>query len=255
MSLPIVVALALSACVGAQAQPAAPLPHVLYVQDQPTWEYRYLSHALVRRADLVVQCYLVAASADFVQAASSGEPALTSLPTDDDRLAGYDLILVGGAAPDAFVSALERHVARGGKVMFVDGGVGLRQRVDGTLLPHLLPIAEGGATVAPASAPARLAVDADHTLADTATAPSWPDLRVPVDLDPQAELRPRAQVTVGTESDRGEATSPLVVSRSHHQGRTILVATSETWRWRQGPDAADYERFWRAVLAWALASD
>jgi len=240
---------------------------VLYVEGRPRWEYRYLKNMLLREASIDVSVLLLSADDAFAQ---EGDTPITRLPADADEWNAYDVVVLGDLPPaalgDAAVAQLRERVSGGGAgLLWVGGDSATPSAWGGSGLEDLLPMLRPD-TVGPAPA-ARFAV------APTALAEALSVLRLGDDgsggdgagdavggpaalrytqqtgpLKPTAEVLARAMPLTDDARDPGPppglAPPPLVVQLRYGAGRSVYVATDETWRLRWGRGEALYERFW-----------
>jgi uncharacterized membrane protein len=251
---------------------------VLYVDAYPRYEYRFL-HTLLQRSDanLVVQCYLLSATPDFVQESTRGVPALTSVPTGrKDLLDGYDVIILGDVNPYAispdparceeFMSSLHEFVERGGGLIFIAGEYDDPRSYVGTPLEDLLPVILDRSGT--------LAFESDTTKAFHARLedPANPSEVVRLAQDPKlnrelwedegglsgfywfypvVRAKPGTQVLLRHPSaENRHGRYPLLVTGYFPAGRTLFLAVDETWRWRFRFGDRYHERFWRNAIRW-----
>lgn len=244
---------------GVQAREAAddgrpPRIAVLHVAPQAGFHYRVLSSLLLREPRLVTRCFLLAASTGFTQRSSPGVPPLRRLPASAAELDRFDVIVLEGALEPpggaghadvfrrAFREQLPGFVRRGGGLIAV-AGPGAPEPDEG--LAAVLPVALHGAH----RATGRVAPVCDVAGRLCPSSRVYPALP----LGGLAGLRARSGATVHAhllpEGAGAERPSPLIVTRAVGCGRTVFVASDETWRWRRAGDA--HERFWRAAIDWA----
>ena len=236
---------------------------VLYVEGRPRWEYRYLKNMLVRETSTDVSVLLLSADDAFAQ---EGNTPITRLPADAQEWAAYDVIVLGDLPPaalgDAAAAQISARVSDGGAgLLWVGGERATPAAWAGSGLDDLLPMRRPD-TVGAAPA-ARFAV------APTPLAESLSVLRLGEsgrDAEPAAvggraalryaqqvgALKPTAEVLAGAlplsagggAAAPGLEPPPLVTQLRYGAGRSVYVATDETWRLRAGRGEALYERFW-----------
>ena len=254
---------------------------VLYVDGYPRWEYRFLKDLLLRSDDRIdVQVYLMSATPDFPQEATSGIGRLTRVPSDRrELLDGYDVILLGDVNPyaispdpalgDEFVESLFEFVEQGGGLGVIAGEWANPKAVAGTEFAKLLPVVlEGSGSLV-------LDVSTEIEYRPLLESPTNPHeiVRLHPDLELNRELweeptglhgfywhypvvaaKPGTQVLLRHPQRRptgGEERDPLLVVGYYPAGRTLFLATDDqTWRWRFRYVNRYHERFWRNAVRW-----
>jgi hypothetical protein len=238
---------------------------VLYLDGSPRWEYRYLKNLLLRERSIRSTATLLASDRRYIQ---EGTDRIDALPRTLAEWQPFDVVILGDLRPALLTNeaweSLREHVAeRGAGVLWI-GGEGFTPGAWlGTPLEDLLPFAppsRGDVGVRAFASPVLLgpgpAADAyavlqlgervgdpwPEALSDASL--GWPVLRWAQRIEP-AWLKPSAEtlaVARGASSDEGA--SPLVMTMRFGAGRSVYVATDETWRYRYGRGEALPERFW-----------
>ncbi len=241
---------------------------VLYVDGYPRWEQRYLKNLLIREKSIVSSDLLLAPDRRYTQ---EGDVELDAIPDSPEKWAEFDAVILGDVDPGVFTEAqlsmLRDHVAfRGAGLLWIGGSGATPNRWFETPLADLLPISssagavqpiEGSVVAMPAPAAARLGVmrlgDGPNAqwppeLSDPAA--GWTLLRWAQRIDP-GSLKPAAEtlaLAASVDAPDGAGATPLVLSMRFGAGRSIYVATDETWRWRFGRGEKLPERFWVQMI-------
>lgn len=251
---------------------------VLYVDGYPRWEYRYLKNLLLRADEnLVVQCYLLSATPDFVQESTRGVSALLQVPTARrELLENYDVVILGDVNPYAispdparceeFLQSLRAFVEGGGGLLMQAGEYENPRSFVDTPLQELLPV-----VLDPTGA---LAFGGDSTreLRPRLEEPGQPHQIVRLELDeeqnrrlweepeglrgfywyyPIARAKPGSQVLLRhPEAEGAYGRHPLLVVGYFPQGRTMFLSLDSTWMWRYRYGDRYHERFWRNAVRW-----
>lgn len=254
---------------------------VLYVDGYPRYEYRFLK-ALLLRADerIEAQMYLMSATPDFPQEATTGLPRLDRVPTSRrELLDNYDVVLLGDVNPYAvspdpargeeFVQSLIEFVERGGGLGVLSGEYDNPKAVAGTEFAKLLPV-----ELDPTGALAlNVATESEHR--PTLESPGNPHEIVRLHPDvtvnrrlweedtglhgyywhfPVLRAKPGAQVLLrhpAASLRTGEDREPILVAGYYPAGRTLFLGTDDmTWRWRFRFVEYYHERFWRNAIRW-----
>jgi hypothetical protein len=257
---------------------------VLYVEDEPRWEYRSLKALLERGGDrpgeraFELKVRLLSAEEEW----SKQEPgALAELP-DKRRLAEFDVVILGDVDPKdkrepkmaEFLEDLAEWVKkRGGGLLMVAGPRHAPHAYKKTPLADVLPVevVADRQPAAPEGGPAdsyrpRLTgqgradpafrLGADEKESETV----WNGLREMSWWSEGYRARRGAEVlATHPRLRRAEGKDPpvrvdrlapeghpLVVRHSAGKGRCLFFGFDETWRWRE--DDAPYARFWAQAL-------
>jgi len=251
-------------------KPATDRLKVLYLEDTPRWEYRYVKNGLVRQPDVALQCVLYGASTDFRQEASAGLPALKTMPIPREELFAYDVVLIGDVPPEridrltapaiAWMQLLADFVEAGGGVGFLAGERACPDSYRGTPFEKLLPV-ELEPKRAPGAEPAAKRgfhpqlVEPEHEITELQGDPEksaalwrhgFPSL---MSYLPVARARDQADVLLVHPTDRNEHGPRVIAAAAKYgKGRTFFIATDETWRWRKPYGEKYQDRFWLNVV-------
>jgi hypothetical protein len=249
---------------------------VLYLDDRPRWEYRYVKNGL-KRVDpsIVMQAVMFDASPRFEQEHSKELPPLRDLPRTEKELFAYHVVVFGDVPPERiapteerrrqWLEMLVRFVEFGGGVAFLFGDQAMPERYRNTPVQDLLPVVLEERSWLQANPPRR---DVSfHPLLDNPTQPHdivllqrdpafnrrlWeeglPGFYV---YHPVQRAKPGASVLLRHPTDGNTyGKRPIAVAGPVPRGNTFFLATDETWRWRD-PYAETYmDTFWRNVVRW-----
>ncbi len=243
---------------------------VLYVQETPSLEFRFLKSLLerVRNPDTgrrTIELTTVLQEADL-EYSQTDDTAQRVFPVSREELDAYDVILFGDTNP-TYLSrvVMENLVAfveeRGGGVVFLAGPKNLPTAYAGTPLARLLPFdietvrlpTEAELEQDVAVEPTRLAMSTPFMQLSQTPEDSiaiWrklPGIRWYLDVD---FLVPGAQVLLDAPS-RTDSTlrSPVVTSQYVGAGKVITHLTDESYRWaRYGGRDLYYARYWLQAL-------
>jgi len=241
---------------------------VLYVENKPRYEYRYLKNRMLRAQDeIALRCWLADAGRDFQQEASTGLSPLRRMPTTFEELnADFDVILLGDVDPEslspdplagsAFLQAVEEFVRVGGGLLMLAGENHNPSAYRGTPLEPMLPVELGHHT--PDTAPFR-PIPQDSELPHAV-------VRLQEDLganqrfwessselwwhQPVDGLRPGAQAWLVHDQEMGADGQPRIIAagRAVPDGQVAWFGTDETWRWRDPAAERWVSKMWRALL-------
>lgn len=252
---------------------------VLYVEDRPRWEYRYLKNAL-KRVDksIEVQCWLFDASRSFLQEASEGLPSLSALPATREELMKYHVVLLGDVPPSRlgpteearakWLEGLKDFVERGGGLGVIAGNLAMPESYRETTLEDLLPVVIGDlaeeelpASRGDAFVPALESPHAPHPIVklheeDATNRRLWTDgLEGMTWYYPVLRAKAGASVLLRHPVDENKYGRRIVLATAPYpKGSVMFIAVDETWRWRKFYGEKYQDKFWRNIVR-ALAEN
>jgi hypothetical protein len=242
---------------------------VIYVENAPRWEYKFLHTALLRDRRVEVKFHLAQAAPETLNPKAG--PFLASFPTREELFAS-DLLILGDLpttvlTPDR-VRLVQEFVREGGGLIAVAG----RQHFpadyaeaatagDDKGLRELLPV-EFGAVRFKGDADARpqsyspiltgegeralylsMADEADQNLA------RWRDLPGFYWHYPVTKTSPHARTLLAHPSAKlNNRPMPLWVIHHYGRGEVLFLATEETWRWRYNAEDKYFARMWGQLV-------
>ena len=238
---------------------------VLYIEQKPRWEFRYLQAMLIRDRRLDAKFLLVEGDPELSQEQNS--PYLTQLPATRDEWMKYDVIIVGDVDSRLLNTNQMQDISElvanfGGGIVFLSGKNFMPDTYRRTPLEQLLPVEFEGHTssmdtlstrqipleLTPAgqnSSTLRLADNDDENLSIWKGLPGiyW-DAHV-------TEAKPAAEVLLADPSPEKATRAgpmPVLALQSYGAGQALFVGTDETWRWRKNIGEKYYTRFWGQML-------
>jgi hypothetical protein len=242
---------------------------VLFIDQTPRWEYKYLMALLMR--DRRVDFKTVLLEADPSVSDDPTGPFLKEIPADVEALTKFDLIILGDVDPhvftDAQITAIDRWVRQGGGGLLSIAGTrfnpwGYADSKIADLLPVDISEHPGLAvSVPPMNAEKPIHVELTPAgqensmmrLVDdeAASAELWSQLP-PIFWDAAIyRAKPAAQVLL-TDPDPAKETRfgklPLIALSQVGLGQVIYVGTHETWRWRKNGGDAYYVALWGQII-------
>ncbi len=253
---------------------------VLYIEERPRWEYRYVKTCL-KRVDpsIQMQAVMFEASPKFEQEHSGDLPALRDLPRTEKELLQYHCILFGDVAPERIASTEEgirkwlellvKYVEFGGGIGFLSGigerysDASMPERYRNTPLQDLLPVVLEDPVWLQQTKPVR-----DRSFRPILENPLQPHDILLLQRDPAFNRRlweeglpgffvyhpvqrakPGATVLLRHPTDKNSyGNRPIAVVSPHPRGTTFFMATDETWRWRDPYGETYMDAFWRNVV-------
>lgn len=241
---------------------------ILYIEGEPRWEYKFIRRA--EEDDQIVQLVSMLRTTEnkiYRQGISDPKELADGFPGRGEDLFGYQALIIGSVEASYFTSAQQELIRQfvdrrgggllllAGRLALADGGWGASSLVD--VLPVVLPnrkttFHRDPATVELASAGAdsiicRLVEDAGRNVQ------RWKKL--PYLMDYQEAGTPKPGATVLAEMNAAGRKMPLLITQNYGRGRTSVLATSGSWRWKMSQPLEDHthEAFWQQLLRWLVA--
>lgn len=236
--------------------------HVLLVESEPRWEFRFLRNVLERDPAAELKVFLARPGLG----PSTGPGYLAELPTDKKGLGAFEVVVLGdiaaGALPEEFLKELSELVRRRGAALVIMAGRKENYRsLRGTPLDPLLPVTfDNPAGITGVSRqlfrPAPTQEGMSHLLTRLAPTPEanediWsrlPAMRWSADV---GGLRPGA-VALLSHPDRfiGGQRMPILAVQRVGEGSVLFSGVEETYLWRRGVGDPYHYRFWAQALRW-----
>ncbi|MYF28987.1 MAG: VWA domain-containing protein [Gammaproteobacteria bacterium] len=249
---------------------------VLYLEGEPRWEFKFIRRAAAEDDDIELVSWLrTTPRKTYRQGTSDPDELADGFPSSLEALYRYHMVIIGSlpatSLDDEEHEWLARFVAdRGGGLLAMAGRHALDNGGwDVKPLAEALPVTiarpgtnstyvRGNYAAHPTDAGTR------SVLTDIGGSESrersWATL--PMLADYQTLGTPKAGATVILEAGggverrgadvvvRGSAAKPLLVTQPYGYGRTAVLATASTWRWRMRtpPDDTRHSLFWRHLI-------
>ena len=235
---------------------------ILFVEQSPRWDYRYLQAALTRDRRVEVKTLLI--EGDPALAREEGSPYVEQFPENKKDLFEYDVIVFGDVDPKSLsvtqMENLNEFVSRfGGAFVMIAGRrhspISFAETPVSDMLPVEFERGAGGDDASISDKPIHVELTAlgktdpmlDLSDEESSNESLWDDLPpiywvAPVDRKPGAEV---LMVDPAEESDRGKR--PIIARHQYGLGQVLYVGTDNTWRWRRNVGDLYYTRFWGQV--------
>ncbi len=238
---------------------------VLYVEQEPRWDFRYLLSTLQRDRRLAVKCVLFDGGAEL-----AGEPDsafLKEFPATREELVSNEIIVLGDVDPaalgEAHMKLINEWVGEiGGGLIFMAGPKQDPIRYAGTPLAPLVPVEmPAGATaegwVARSAQPIRLRLTStgelspllhlsDNRLENQQIWNEFPGVHW---VARTARAKPTAQTYLeSVPGEGGGAAAPLIVQQAYGKGTVMYFGFDETYRWRSRLGEKYYTRVWNQII-------
>jgi hypothetical protein len=242
---------------------------VLFIEQSPRWEFKYLQALLMRDRRVDLKCVLT--EGDPGIASGPDSPYLAQIPPSRDEMLKFDLIILGDVDPHVFSASqmdwVRTFVAQfGGGLLCISGRQFNPWAYAGTPIEKMLPI-----DVDADSARART-MDSANTAAIhpelTAPGRASPMLRLSDDLQENqriwdedlpplywdarvARAKPAATVLLA-DPDRNKESKygpmPIIALQQYQVGQVMFVGTDNVWRWRKNQGDRYYTALWGQIV-------
>ncbi len=236
--------------------------HVLVIESQPRWEYRFLRNALSRDPGVELSCLLFHPQLG----PGEGHDYLKEFPAKIEDLAKYDVIFIGDVGTQqltkdqcSLIRGLVENQASG--LIFMPGSQGNQFSLLDTALSDLIPVLLDAATPKGISE----SVPSPLTLTTEGRASLLTMLGNSEEENPEIWRRlpgfywhaPVIKAKGGTEvlavhgNSRGKfGPIPLLVTKPAGSGKILFMGIDSAWRWRRGVEDLYHYRFWGQVARW-----
>jgi uncharacterized membrane protein len=242
---------------------------ILYIEGEPRWDFKFLRRAV--DDDPVVQVASLLRTTQnkiYRQGIASPEDLAEGFPNRPEELFSYQGLILG-SVETAFFTITQQEIIkqfvdrRGGGILFLGGPASLAEGGYATppfaeLLPVVLPSRKGTfqremveAVLTEAGTQSlicRVEDDAGKNLEH------WKNF--PLLANYQDAGTPKPGATVLAEMNVSSKHLPLLVLENYGRGRSAVLATGGTWRWKMQQPKEDTSQpmFWRQLLRWLVAA-
>jgi hypothetical protein len=234
---------------------------VLYIENRPRWEYRYLKNLLMREQTILSSTLLLSADPNFAQ---EGDRAIRRLPSTEKEFQKWDILVLGDIPPTTInlnqASIINKLVSRGElSIVWVGGEQWNPTQWGNSQLEEFLPMFHPSLVrdsneafyIQPTGLGKELGIF-HHNVADTTTDQDtyefdtrdlmyWSQHISPSDLKPGVEILAVAR-------NKHATTTPVILSMRVGLGTSLYIGTDECWRWRNGRGEKAYEQFWIQLI-------
>jgi len=236
--------------------------NVLYVETEPTWDFRYIVDTLQRDRRIKLKVVLIKGDSDLSEDPDS--IYLARIPDDRQTLFGNDLVIIGDVDPNQLgadrMNLLNEWVSKmGGGLLFKAGPKFNPNAYHDTPLEPMLPVESEGKTAEEYSDPVQLKLTpagetsplltvSDDPQENIAIWNGFPGVRWTAWAD---QARPGAQVLlVDPTSSRAnsEGPEPVMAVENYGLGQTFYIGTDETYRWRSKIGEKYFTRIYGQII-------
>ncbi len=225
---------------------------VLYIEDVPRWESKYLSRVLRSNPAYTPLVFLRGPDGKFLTFGSRGD---TTLHFTDEQLAQFKMVILGDLdvpiLTDARAAQMVKYVEGGGSLILLGGAKAWGDSGWQTgPMAKMLPIKKsaGGPPNEGHYVVTLTEEGKAHPVFQTKDG-SLDELPAVLSLFPGAKPTPGATVLANADGPDGK--TPLIVLQRYGQGKIVVLMTDSLWRWQLEPGKdKSYGLFWNQLLAW-----
>ncbi len=245
---------------------------LLYVENAPRWEYKFLQPALLRDRRVDAD-FLLLSAADEVK--KSGAPFLAKFPETREKFfdSKYNIIVLGDIPPDSLTDEqqgwIREFVERRGGLIVIAGRQhmpasygSLSEKGKGSPIVEMLPVEF--AAIKPTLNPDLRTQEYPPTLTETGLRTGMLSLGdTPEESQdvwqkqllgfhwnfPVTKVKTGSTVLmVNPRAKMDDQPMPLMVSHYYGQGQVLFLGSDETWRWRWNHQDRYFIRFWGQII-------
>ncbi|MDX2036547.1 MAG: VWA domain-containing protein [Isosphaeraceae bacterium] len=242
---------------------------VLYVENEPRYEFRYLKTFLQREKSVDLKVVLLASDPEY---SNQDLYAIPTFPASKDELFAFDVVIVGDADPSYFSAGQMANLAefvteKGGGVMFVAGDNFNPLSFRNSPLEVLLPIELQDARNPTATGTSVLAFRPSLTAEgrsspifrfgddEVRSAQIWAGLPELYWFFEAPRKKPAALVLAEHPTQNGsDGPVPLILYQFVGSGKAMFNALDDTWRWRTRVGDKYFGRFWLQAIRFLARS-
>ncbi len=238
---------------------------ILYIENSPRWEYKFLQPALIRDRRVEVDFILVNAAPEV---AKGGKPFLPEFPKTKEKFfeSMYNLVILGDVNSNYFskdqMEWIREFVQKRGGLIVMAGRQNMPNTYEGTPLAEVLPVE---------FIKQKFGLDSEirtqeypPTLTEAGMRTDWLSLGDTPEENleiwqkkllgfhwhfPVSKLRPGAvSLVVNPRAKMGEQSMPFLATQYYGKGQVVWLGSDETWRWRWNYQDKYFVRFWGQLV-------
>jgi uncharacterized membrane protein len=240
---------------------------ILYFEGEPKWEYKFIRRAMEDdKAIDLVSMVRTTENKTYRQGIGNPKELEGGFPDKPEELFAYDGLIIGSEEASYFSPGQQAAIRdfadrRGGGVLFLAGRFALS---DGgyanTPMAEMMPL-----RLAPEKSFSRNFADVTLTEAGKASPilrlednpeaneARWKKMPKVANYALMGSPKPGAVVLMNV-GEPGKRATPLLAIENYGHGRTAVLASSGTWRWKMLQDHTDmtHVTFWQQLLRWLV---
>ncbi|MDA1017394.1 MAG: hypothetical protein O3A00_23425, partial [Planctomycetota bacterium] len=234
---------------------------VLYIENVPRWQYKYLQTTLLRDRRVEADFLLAAGDRDVLH---SGPPYVPTMPSRE-QLFTYDVIILGNVPSDFLgaqhLASIRDFVDQGGGLLLIAGREHMPANYRNGPLAEGIPVECPPAKYPPLHETRPVAFLPMLTEAgrksemlafaeeEAASFNVWEEFPGWYWHHPVTKLRPGAVSLLAHPTEKADdEPMPLLAIHTYGTGPVLFVAGDESWRWRYNASEEKFARFWGQVV-------
>jgi uncharacterized membrane protein len=239
---------------------------ILYVEGEPRWEYKFIRRAMEDDQSIdLTSVVRTTQNKTYQQGGTQGE-LVDGFPPKIEGLFAFDGLIIGSVEANYFSTVQQNMIRdfadrRGGGVLFLAGRFALNEGgYANTPIAEMMPVrlpaektwsrnfADTYLTDAGRESPVcRIEEGRESSIA------RWKKMPQIANYAVMGTPKPGAVVLMNVQ-EQGHRPSPLLTVQNYGHGRTAVLATAGTWRWKMLQDHTDktHAIFWQQLLRWLV---
>jgi uncharacterized membrane protein len=242
-------------------------PRILYFEGEPRWEYKFIRRALDDYNDIEIAAMLRTTENKLYRQfppSMNQKDLEEGFPTKAEDLFQFQGLIIGSALASYFTPTQQQLIhdfvdRRGGGILFLGGRASLSDGgyqnapLLGDLIPTRLPDAKG--TFHRDFTSVELTPEGSRSLITRLdddpqrNVEKWRKMPQVANYQEVGEEKPGATVLLRS-LPQGKRPTPLLVTANFGRGRSVLLASEGTWRWKMWTDHNDktHATFWQQIF-------
>ncbi|MGC9066415.1 MAG: hypothetical protein ACP5JO_07300 [Candidatus Ratteibacteria bacterium] len=231
------------------ARVISPTIHILYVEGNLRWEYKFLKRFL--ESDRKIEtCSLVRiGESTFQQTGGKTIDIPPDILGSERFLQNFNIIIFGDIDFSSFsekdLENLKNFVEKNGSILFL-GGENFLKGLNRAPIKEILPINITGNEASFIQGPFRPSITEEGK--NLTVFEDFQSLPVLDRLNILNSIKPGGIVLIDSPASNNV---PIVVTTTAYTGRCVIVATDSTWKWYYGSNEQEkiaYEKFWGRII-------
>jgi uncharacterized membrane protein len=245
---------------------------ILYMEGEPRWDFKFIRRSLMDTNDdsiEIVSILRTTQNKTYTQTTSGAtntHELENGFPGQPEDLFAFDGLMFGSVEASSFTQAQQQMIRdfadrRGGGVLFTAGRYALSDGGYGaTPMAEMMPLRLlGEKTFVRNFAEASLTDSGRENVITRlvegreANLARWKKMPQVANYAMLGEKKPGAVVLMNV-AEPGHRPAPLLAIENYGHGRTAILATEGTWRWKMLQDHTDLTdyTFWKQLLRWLV---